>query len=362
MKKRIISIVAAAAMAATLLAGCGSSAASSAATASAAASTAADKTASSAASAAASTADAAVSAAAAASGSTRNLLIGLTTPTQANDFAVALISGLTKALEDKGCKVQYDSADGDVTKQVNQVENDITLGCNAIIVWPVNGDGISSTVQKAVAAGIPVLAFANDIPGASASNVAASDGEMGTAVAEMANDWINKTYADATDGSVKVLCITASNTPEAIQRSEGMQSLSTLNKKVNLITADVDWDSPDQSRQLVENQLLANPDINVILTPGNTVGIAANSYVMSASSPVSDKSKFAVFTVDETEEVTSAIKSSETNEAVLRGTVSMGSIDNTVNQLMKSMQPFIDGGDIANIKGEAIKVTPDTLK
>jgi ribose transport system substrate-binding protein len=291
-----------------------------------------------------------------------DLLIGVTLPSISSDFTVAMRDGIVGRLEEAGCKVQFDSADNDVTKQANQVENDITMGCDALIVWPVNGDGISSTCKKAVEQGIPVLGFANKIKDATANNVAASDEDMGESVADMASDWIDQAFADAGDKEVDVLCITASNTPEAVDRSTGMQKLAEKNAKVKLSTAEVDWDSPDQSRKLVENSLLADPDIDVILTPGNTVGAAANSYIMSASSPIEDKSKFAVFTVDETEEIISAIRSSESNEAVLRGTVSMGSIDHTVDQLMKSVQPLLDGGTFVDIQGDAVKLNAEALK
>lgn len=355
MKNKVLGMILAVAMTAGIVSGCGGTTASSDANADSAG------TVETSASAGVSDEAAKETSEAAKKTDDKQLFIGVTFPTVANDFAVALRDGTINALEAAGCKVQFDSADGDVTAQANQVENDITLGCDAIVVWPVNGDGIASTVKNAVDAGVEVLGFANAIPTATANNVAATDGDMGKALAQMAGDWIDQTYADAGDGDVTVLCITASNTPQAIERSDAMKTIQD-NSKVKMITADVDWDSPDQSRQLVENQLLANPDIDVILTPGNTPGIAANNYVMSSSSPIKDKSKFAVFTVDETEEVTSAIKASENNEAVLRGTISMGSIDNTINQLMKSVQPFIDGGDMADVKGDATVVTADTLK
>lgn len=290
-----------------------------------------------------------------------DLKIGMTSPTIGNDFMLALVNAMEDALKEAGCEVQYDSAEGDVTKQINAVETDITMGCDALVIWPVNGDGMAATVKKAVDQGIPVLAFANEIPGATASTISASDSDLGTGVAEMANEWIDKAFPDAGDGEVKVFCITASNTPQAVDRSDGMKTLADMNSKVDMITAEVDWDSPDGSRTLVENTMNANPDIDVILTPGGTVGVAANSYCTSSAAKIEDKSKFAIFTVDQTDEIVSAIQNSADDSALLRGSVSMGSIDNTIHDFMTAMTPYIEGGEMQSVRGKAYKMTLDTL-
>ncbi len=289
------------------------------------------------------------------------LTIGMTVPSVSNDFMVALSDALQAYLTDQGHTVQFDSAEGDVNKQMTQVENDAQMGCDAIVVWPVNGEGLSSTVTKIVESGIPVLAFANDIPGASASQIAADDKTMGAAQAELASDWIDATFPDAGDKEVKVFVMTAANTPQAVERSEGMQTIAELNSKVDMITASVDWDSPNESRTLIENTLLVNPDVKVIMCPGGTPAVAANSFVMSPASPVEDKAHFAVFGVDETEEIDAAIVASAGDEAVLRGTVSMGTIGDTINDFAKAIQPYLDGGEIQSVSGSAFKLTAESL-
>ena len=289
------------------------------------------------------------------------LKIGMTVPAVSSDFMVALSDILRGYLEDQGHTVQFDSADGDVTKQITQVENDIQMGCDALVIWPVNGEGMAATVSKAVEQGIPVLAFANAIPGSSADQVAADDNEMGTAEAELADEWINKTFPDAGDGEVKVFVITASNTPQAVDRSEGMQKIAEMNSKVNMITADVDWDSPSGSSALVENTLMTNPDIKVIMTPGGTVGVAANNFAMSGNAQIENRDEFAVFTVDETEEIDAAVAGSADGSAVLRGTISMGTFDDTLADFAKAIQPYLDGGEMQQVDGTAFKVTPESL-
>lgn len=296
-------------------------------------------------------------------GDTAGKKVGITVPSVGNDFVLALTGAMQEAVKEAGCEVQFDSAESNVTTQISQIENDITMGCDILVVWAVNGDGVSNACKKAVDQGIPVLAFANEIPDASCSMISASDADMGAACSEIAIDWIEKTFADAGDGEVKVFVMTASTMPEAVVRSDAILSKIKECSKVTVIEAEVpDWNDTGAARSLAENTLLANPDIDVIISANGTSGLGAESFVMSTGSPVEDKSKFAIFCVDETEEIVSKITASVNNESVLRGTISMGSIADTIGDFMKAMTPLINGEAPMDVNGSAAKVTPETLK
>ena len=289
--------------------------------------------------------------------------IGITVPSVGNDFMLALTNSMKSALEDAGCKVQLDSAENDVTTQISQIENFTTMGCDSIVVWAVNGDGVASSCKQAVDAGIPVVAFAYEIPGASTSIISATDEDMAAMCVELANDWIDKTFPDAGDGEVKVYVMTASTVPESVTRSEGLKKIAD-NPKVTMIESEVeDQDNTDTARTLTENTLLANPDVDVMLCMNGTCGVGAESYVMSSGSPITDKSKFAIFCVDETDEIDAKILASEKDESVLRGTVSLGSREATVSDFMKGMDPILKGETpVERVDGSASPLTPETLK
>lgn len=296
-------------------------------------------------------------------GDTAGKKVGITVPSVGNDFVLALTNAMQDALKEAGCEVQLDSAESNVTTQISQIENDITMGCNIIVVWAVNGEGVSNACKKAVEQGIPVMAFANEIPGASSSMISASDADMGTACAEITSDWIDKTFADAGDGEVKVLVMTASTIPEAVVRSDAILNKIKENSKVTVLDVEVpDWNDTGAARTLAENTLLANPDVNVVICANGASGLGTESFVMSAGSPVEDKSKFAIFCVDETEEIISKIKASVNDESVLRGTISLGSIQDTIGDFMKAMTPLINDQEPVDVHGSAAKMTPDTLK
>ena len=85
---------------------------------------------------------------------------------------------------------------------------------------------------------------------------------------------------------------------------------------------------------------------------------------MSTDCPVEDLSKTAIFTVDETEEIDAKILSSENNESVLRGTISLGTLDDIFANFKDCMTNVLAGAELPE-KGyvtEAFVITPETLK
>lgn len=290
--------------------------------------------------------------------------VGFTVPSVGNDFMLALTDAVKAAVEETGAEMQVDSADGDVTKQIEQIENYITMGADLIVAFPINGESLTTVCQKAMDEGIPVFAFAMAIPdGATTTMLSAEESTMGAACADMTSEWIDATFADAKDGEVTVFMIASSYSPEAVDRSEAMKAIAD-NKKVNLIVEETpDWNSSDEARSLIENAFQVHPDIDVVIACNATTALGVDSYMSSSDCPVEDLSKFGIFTVDETTEVVSKITASKNNESVLRGTISMGAISDTVNDFMKGAMPILNGEEpIEMINGQATPITADTVE
>lgn len=109
--------------------------------------------------------------------------VGFTVPSISNDFMLEIVDTVKEALEAEGVSCQVDSADGDVTKQIEQIENYATMGMDLIVVLPINGEALTSVCQKVMNDGIPVFAYAMEIPdGATTQMLAAEEYEMGEPV------------------------------------------------------------------------------------------------------------------------------------------------------------------------------------
>ncbi len=298
-----------------------------------------------------------------AAGSMEGKKVGFTVPSVGNDFMLAVTEAVKAALEAQGATCQVDAADGDVTKQIEQIENYATMGMDLIVVFPINGEALTSVGQKVMNEGIPVFAFAMEIPdGATTQMLSAEEGDMGAACVEMTNAWIDKTFPDAGDGEVKVYLLASSYSPEAVERCDAMRAIKD-NPKVTVIEEETeDWNSVDAARTRIENAFLTNPDINLVMAANGTSALGVESYMASSDCPIDDLSKFGIFTVDETEEIVAKIKASANDESVLRGTVSMGSIEDTVNDFMSAASPILTGQEPIPVwNGGCKSITADTL-
>ena len=89
-----------------------------------------------------------------------DMTVGITVMSVGNDFMLRLSEGMKEAIEAKGAKVQLDSAEMDITTQIEQIENFTTMDCDIIVVWAVNGEGVEVHVKELKCK----LLFLMDIP------------------------------------------------------------------------------------------------------------------------------------------------------------------------------------------------------
>jgi putative multiple sugar transport system substrate-binding protein len=93
------------------------------------------------------------------SGSTEGALVGVTMPTRSSERWIHDGDNIKKALESKGYKVDLQYAENDIPTQANQIENQITKGAKLLIVASIDGTAITSQLQQAEDAKIPVIAY-----------------------------------------------------------------------------------------------------------------------------------------------------------------------------------------------------------
>lgn len=287
--------------------------------------------------------------------------VGFTLPSIGNDFLLALSEDVKAAVEAEGARIQVDSADGDVTTQIEQIENYITMGTDLIVVFAINGEAVSNVCKQAQEAGIPVVAFAVEIPGGVVSTViSADDREMGAACAKMAEAWMEDIFPKAGDGQIQVLLLGSSMTPQIVRRTEGLKEIAENPKVVMKYIETENQDSVDECRKKVENAFAEYADYDVIMCVNGTAAIAAEAFCASPSSTVTDISQFGIFCIDETEEVDSKIADTK---SALRGTISLGSIQQSVEDLSKAIVPILKGEEPPRyVNGTISVITSETLQ
>ena len=151
MKRKVLGMVLATSMVAATLVGCGGSDAAPAATEPAADAPAAE--------AEAPAADAEAEAPAADTAAPTGNKVGVAMPTKDLQRWNQDGSNMQAELEAAGYEVDLQYASNDVATQVSQIENMINGGCSALVIASIDGESLTTVLEGAKSAGIPVIAY-----------------------------------------------------------------------------------------------------------------------------------------------------------------------------------------------------------
>jgi putative multiple sugar transport system substrate-binding protein len=87
------------------------------------------------------------------------LLVGVSMPTQTSERWIADGDNVRQQLQDAGYQVELQYANDDIPTQSQQVDQMITQGADALIIAAIDGTALSSQLQAAADANIPVIAY-----------------------------------------------------------------------------------------------------------------------------------------------------------------------------------------------------------
>jgi len=97
--------------------------------------------------------------AASGSAAVKGALIGVTMPTKSSERWISDGNNIKKQLEAKGYKVDLEYAENDIPTQANQIENQITRGAKALIIAAIDGTALTTQLDDAANAHIPVISY-----------------------------------------------------------------------------------------------------------------------------------------------------------------------------------------------------------
>ena len=261
MKKKLLSVVLAAAMVASVLAGCGSSAAETAAPA------------------AADTQEAAADTAAADAGaSSGGMTCALVTKSAGNAFMELLGSGFKDAVEASGgTAIIKDPASATADAQISEISSLISQGVDSILVAANDENALKAVLKEATDAGIKVLTVDSDV----------SADSRAVFINQASTELIGQTLLDAVydiaggEGQYAILSATsqATNQNAWIEAMKNAAAADSKYSKLELVEVAYGDDEPQKSTDQTQALLSKYPDLKVICAP-TTVGIAAAAKVL----------------------------------------------------------------------------------
>lgn len=86
-------------------------------------------------------------------------LIGVAMPTQTSERWIADGNAVKDGLEELGFEVDLQFANDDIPTQTQQIDQMITNGAKALIIAAIDGTALTSQLEAAAAAGIPVISY-----------------------------------------------------------------------------------------------------------------------------------------------------------------------------------------------------------
>ncbi|MEU1427062.1 sugar ABC transporter substrate-binding protein [Nocardia sp. NPDC005746] len=236
-------------------------------------------------------------------------------------------NGAEAAGKDLGIRVEYNSA-GDPTQQAKLIDNAVAQGVDGLVVSMANPDALRPSVEKAVAAGIPVVTInsgeAESTKFGAIGHVGQSERQAGAAA--------GKRLADA--GKHKMLCVIheAGNVGANVRCAGAIQGFGSAT------TLQVDINNPTDVQSRIKGALEADRSIDAVLTLNSQIAARAVDAVKESSATTT------VATFDLNSDVVSAIRAGSLLFAVDQQQYEQGYLPVVMLKLYKSTLNTVGGG------------------
>jgi ribose transport system substrate-binding protein len=195
-------------------------------------------------------------------------------PTLLDEFQTASVDAITKFMKDVGYEVKALNADNKTDEQQSQMDNVINLKPKAIILAAVDFNALAPYIDKARNAGIPVMIFDRQIT-TTKSDLTSVAGtvEIGHIAADQIQALLKKK-----NGAVKgkVLQVLGDpGDPYTLDIQKGFEEKMKAFPDVKIISQPaMNWEASNAGT-IVADQLVANPDIDLIFVHAAHLAVAA---------------------------------------------------------------------------------------
>jgi len=183
-------------------------------------------------------------------------------------------SGAEKAGTDYAVKVTYNS-DPDPAKQSQLIDNAVAQKVDGIVVSMANPDGLKSSIEKAVAAGIPVVTINSGIEQSAAFGAITHVGQSETVAGAAVGDRLSKA------GLKNVLCVIQEAGNIGLEQRCSSATKTFTGTMTNL---QVDGTNDSDVKATIKAKLQADPSIDGVLTLGGQYAIDAVGAISESGS------------------------------------------------------------------------------
>jgi inositol transport system substrate-binding protein len=253
--------------------------------------------------------------------------IGVTMALFDDNFLTVLRNGIQSYADENGIDVQIQDAQNDVAKQLDQINNFIASGVDAIVVNPVDTSATQAMTDAAAAAGVP-LVFVNRQPinldtlPDNQAFVASNEVDSGTLeTIALCDNWAGEGKSEV---NVYVMQGELSN-QAAVQRTADIYDVIEAGKckvKVNVIDQQTANWSRDQAQNLMTNWLSTGAAFDGVIANNDEMAIGAIQAMKAAGI---DMATVQVGGVDATQDALVAMQAGDLDVTVFQNAAAQGS-------------------------------------
>lgn len=204
----------------------------------------------------------------------KNIKIGLSISTLNNPFFVSLKDGVLKEAKSKGMEVIVIDAQNDSAKQVNDVQDLLQKGVDALLINPTDSAAISTAVQSANDVEIPVITLDRSADKGKVESLVASDNIKG---GEMAGQYI----VDKLGKNAKVVELEGVPGASATrERGKGFHNIA--DKQLKVIEKQSAHFDRTEGLNVMENIIQGNPDVQAVFAHNDEMALGALEAINSS--------------------------------------------------------------------------------
>jgi ribose transport system substrate-binding protein len=212
------------------------------------------------------------------SGDNGNVKIGLSVSTLNNPFFVSLRDAIVADAEAKGYEIIVVNAQDDAATEISGIEDLIQQNVDVLLVNPTDSAAVSSAVQSANNAGIPVITIDRSADKGEVETLITSDNVAG---GEMAADYILENIGeDAKVAEIEGIA-GASATRE---RGEGFHQIADDHLQI-VASQPADFDRT-KGLTVMENTLQGNGDIQAVFAHNDEMALGALEAIKAAGKDI----------------------------------------------------------------------------
>lgn len=273
--------------------------------------------------------------------------IGITIQNYENAYWAGVMSKLEQILKDEGYDATIVGCEENSAKQIEQIENFITSGCDLIMVHPNDADAVEEVCGRALDEGIKVMCWDNPMENTTA-NWVLDNTELGKEIGKTAAAFINEHYT--ADNKAQVCVIGKPDTQVLLERQNGIEAGLKENCKDNYeIVATIDGVVNNEVQSKAETVLQANPDCKVWVGVGAGAMIGSNTALLAKYGGAGKiPEDCGVITTDVTAD---QLNSLEAGDEAVRAIVGFeGSNTDTAQACFEMFKRILDGEDFSKDK------------